>query len=95
MKYFFALAAALAMAATAQAAAPTPEECSKATNFGMAVFEFRKRGATEKQVLDLMREKKLYSGLPVWAANQAMKAPLNTADWVLRGTLMGECGKRT
>lgn len=94
MKYLLTLIAAMTMATTVQAAPPTDEECSAATTFGMAVFEFRKQGATEDQIIDMMREKKLYSGLPVWAANQAMKVSLDTSEFLLRGTLMAECGKR-
>lgn len=84
--------AALLFAGAAHAA--TDEECSQATNIAVATFKARKDGLTEDMAMKMLRDKQIYSGLPVWAVKQALRAPIETPELLLRGMLFGECRKR-
>lgn len=85
---------AIAISGTTYAKNPTDEQCSAATALAMTAFEARKKGMTEDMAMDMLRNQKIYSGLPVWAVKQAMRAPGDMAPWILRGSIFGECRKR-
>lgn len=93
MKRIIAIATILA-SGTAQAA-PTPEQCSNAANLAAAAFDMRMQGISEEFAMDYLRHQGVYSGLPVWAVKQAFDAPADVPVWMLKGHVMGECGRRT
>lgn len=87
------IAAGLVLATMAHAA-PTPEQCSGATELGLAALKARRNGVPLDSVLELLRQNNMHSGLPVWAVKQAYKAPNDVPEWMFRGALFGECQKR-
>lgn len=94
MKNVILAAVAASLIACQPASAATDEACSQVTGIATTAFKARKEGATEDAALNILRQNKVYSGLPVWAVKQAFKAPIDTPDWVFQGFLFGECRKR-
>lgn len=94
MKRLLIIAALLA-ATTAHAAPPTLEQCSEASDLAEGALKWRQAGITEEVAMEYLRQKKIYSGLPVWAIKQAYKADSDIAPWILKGSIFGECRKRT
>ena len=94
MKRLLIIAALLA-ATAAHAAAPTPEQCTEAADLTEGALKWRQAGITEEVAMEYLRQKKIYSGLPVWAIKQAYKADADIAPWILKGSVFGECRKRT
>lgn len=94
MKYVLALIAAATIATAAHADDSKDLKCNQATQLGLATFKAMQAGATEDQILDMLREREIYSGYLAWAAQQGMEAPADTPEWMLRGSLFGECMKR-
>ncbi|AWM87349.1 hypothetical protein [Microvirga sp. 17 mud 1-3] len=94
MRYFVTLLAALTMCTTVQADEAVDLKCSQATNVAVATFNARKDGLTESQAMGMLREQKIYSGILVWAVKQGLRAPADAAEWVVRGSVFGECVKR-
>lgn len=87
--------AALLAATAAHAAPPTLEQCSGAADLAEGALKWRQAGITEEVAMEYLRQKKAYSGLPVWAIKQAYKADSDIAPWILKGSVFGECRKRT
>lgn len=81
-------------AATAAQAAPTLEQCSSAADLSEGALKWRQAGITEEVAMEFLRQKQMYSGLPVWAIKQAFDAPADIAPWILKGSVFGECRKR-
>lgn len=79
----------------AEAAPPTLEQCSEAADLAEGALKWRQAGITEEVAMEFLRQKKMYSGLPVWAIKQAFDAPADIAPWILKGSIFGECRKRT
>lgn len=79
----------------AEAAPPTLEQCSEAADLADGALKWRQAGITEEVAMGFLRQKKIYSGLPVWAIKQAFDAPADIAPWILKGSIFGECRKRT
>lgn len=94
MKRLLIIAALLA-ATAAHAAAPTLEQCSEASDLAEGALKWRLAGVTEEVAMEFLRQKQMYSGLPVWAIKQAYKAEPDIAPWILKGSVFGECRKRT
>ena len=94
MKYIITLLAALAVSTTAQADESVDLKCNQATKMAVAAFQAKQEGMTEDQAMDMLREQQIYSGIIVWAVKQGLSAPDNTAEWVLKGSVFGECVKR-
>lgn len=86
--------AALLAATAAHAAPPTPEQCSEAADLAEGALKWRQAGVTEEVAMEYLRQKQIYSGLPVWAIKQAFDAPADIEPWMLTGSVFGECRKR-
>lgn len=82
-------------AANRAEAAPTLEQCSEASELSEGALKWRQAGITEEVAMEFLRQKQMYSGLPVWAIKQAYKAESDIAPWILKGSVFGECRKRT
>ncbi len=93
MKRLLIIAALLA-ATAANAAPPTLEQCSGAADLAEGALKWRQAGITEEVAMEYLRQKQMYSGLPVWAIKQAYKAEADIAPWILKGSVFGECRKR-
>jgi hypothetical protein len=86
--------AAVMFATTAHAAPPTDEQCSAAASLAEGALKWRQAGITEEVAMEFLRQKQIYSGLPVWAIKQAYDAPADVSAWMLKGSIFGECRKR-
>lgn len=93
MKRLLIIAALLA-ATAAHAAPPTLEQCSEAADLADGALKWRQAGITKEVAMEFLRQKQMYSGLPVWAIKQAFDAPADIAPWILKGSVFGECRKR-
>lgn len=87
--------AAMLVATAAQAAKPTLEQCTGAADLAEGALRWRQAGISEEVAMEYLRQKKAYSGLPVWAVKQAYSADSDIAPWILKGSVFGECRKRT
>lgn len=85
--------AALMFATAAQA--NTSEECSSIAEIAGYALEVRNAGVSEDVVLAYLAENGTYSGLPVWAVKVAYDAPPSIRPWILKGSVMAECRKRS
>ena len=82
------------MLATSAQAAPTDEQCSAAAELAEGALQWRQAGITEEVAMEFLRQKQIYSGLPVWAIKSAYDAPADVSAWMLKGSVFGECRKR-
>lgn len=92
MKNIIVIASILFSASAA--AAPTDEQCSAAAQLADGALKWRQAGITEDVAMEFLHQRKIYSGLPVWAVKQAYDAPADVSGWMLRGSVMGACRER-
>lgn len=69
----------------------TAIQCSALADAAGAALSARHAGLTLDGAMDVLRSQKIYSGPQVWAVKQAYKAPADTSNWVLTGTVMAQC----
>lgn len=65
--------------------------CNQAVKLAEATLQCRQAGIPEGVVLEYLRSRGIYSGLPVRVVKAAYDAPADVRPWMLRGAVFGDC----